>query len=67
VAFKEPEAGRDRLVSGSLDRTIPVWDLKSGQALRVTRAEGSVHRLVGFFSTEGPFCLVSSAHEGRGG
>jgi WD40 repeat protein len=65
VAFKEPEAGRDRLVSGGFDRTIRVWDAESGQALHVMQQDDCfVWRLVGFPSTEGPFCLVSSTLDG---
>jgi WD40 repeat protein len=65
LAFKEPEAGRDRLASGGQDWTIRVWDAESGQALHVMQAEGCVERLVGFLSAEGPFCLVSSTNVTR--
>jgi WD40 repeat protein len=64
LAFKEPERGRDRLASGGQDWTIRVWDAESGQALHVMQAEGCLQGLVGFLTTEGPFCLLSATLEG---
>jgi WD40 repeat protein len=63
VAFKEPEAGRDRVVSGGMDRTIRVWDAESGQALHVTRSEDRIRQLLVVPTAEGP-CLVSSTFTG---
>jgi WD40 repeat protein len=63
LAFKEPEAGRDRVVSGGMDRTIRVWDAESGQALHVMRVEDQIRQLLVFPTAEGP-CLVSSTFKG---
>ena len=54
------DAGRDQVYSGSMDRTVRVWDLSSGVCKHTLSRHGS---LVGVLSAS-PSFLVSGAAEG---